>query len=122
MPVRLSGSVEAPLSRPGLEHRRPRGGTKGEERSGATRSHAQRVFQREHGEDGEHRTFPEVSTHGTVMASRWDGPSRGLGQRWLCRDDRIDPQVQGFLVLGWVGNRIGAVNREGERAFLIIDP
>src|SRR4249919_1361903 len=107
MPGRLSGSVEAPLSRPGLEHRRPWGGTKGEERSGATRSHAQRVFQREHGE---------------VMASRWDGPSRGLGQRWLCRDDRIDPQVQGFLVLGWVGNRIGAVNREGERAFLIIDP
>ena len=62
MPGRLSGSVEAPLSRPGLEHRRPWGGTKGEERSGATRSHAQRVFQREHGEDGEHRTFPEVST------------------------------------------------------------
>ena len=62
MPGRLSGSVEAPLSRPGLEHRRPWGGTKGEERSGATRSHAQRVFQREHGEDGERRTFPEVST------------------------------------------------------------
>jgi hypothetical protein len=62
MPGRLSGSVEAPLSRPGLEHLRPWGGTKGEERSGATRSHAQRVFQREHGEDGEHRTFPEVST------------------------------------------------------------
>ena len=34
----------------------------GEERSGATRSHAQRVLTREHGEDGEHRTFPAVST------------------------------------------------------------
>jgi hypothetical protein len=34
----------------------------GEERSGATRSHAQRAVQREHGEDGEHRTFPGVST------------------------------------------------------------
>jgi hypothetical protein len=34
----------------------------GEERSGATRSHAQRVLPREHGEDGEHRTFPAVST------------------------------------------------------------
>jgi hypothetical protein len=34
----------------------------GEERSGATRSHAQRALQREHGEDGEHRTFPEEST------------------------------------------------------------
>jgi hypothetical protein len=33
----------------------------GEGRSGATRSHAQRPS-REHGEDGEHRTFPEVST------------------------------------------------------------
>ena len=121
MPGRLSGSVEAPLSRPGLEHLRPWGGTKGEERSGATRSHAQRVFQREHGEDGEHRTFPEVSTAWHSDGQPVGGPSRGLGQRWLCRDDRIDPQVQGFLILGG-GNRIGAVNREGERAFLIIDP
>jgi hypothetical protein len=38
------------------------GRNEGEERSGATRSHAQRAFQREHGEDGEHRTFPGVST------------------------------------------------------------
>ena len=30
--------------------------------SGATRSHAQRDLSREHGEDGEHRTFPVVST------------------------------------------------------------
>jgi hypothetical protein len=35
--------------------------SEGEERSGAARSHAQRALQREHGEDGEHRTFPGVS-------------------------------------------------------------
>jgi hypothetical protein len=34
----------------------------GDGRSAATRSHAQRALAREHGEDGEHRTFPEVST------------------------------------------------------------
>jgi hypothetical protein len=34
----------------------------GEERSGAARSQARRALQREHGEDGEHRTFPGVST------------------------------------------------------------
>ena len=34
----------------------------GDGRSGATRSHAQRALAREHGEDGEHRTFPGVST------------------------------------------------------------
>jgi len=34
----------------------------GDGRSGATRSHAQRTLQREHGEDGEHWTFPGVST------------------------------------------------------------
>jgi hypothetical protein len=33
-----------------------------EERSGATRSHAQRDLSREHGEAGEHRTFREAST------------------------------------------------------------
>src|SRR5208282_3849028 len=58
----LSGSTGAPAfpSRPGnaqaMEH------NEGEERSAATRNHAQRVLAREHGEDGEHRTFPEVST------------------------------------------------------------
>ena len=34
----------------------------GDGRRGATRNHAQRHLWREHGEDGEHRTFPEVST------------------------------------------------------------
>jgi hypothetical protein len=57
----LSGSIGAPafLSRPGNARATPRSG--GVERSGAARSHAQRDPAREHGEDGEHRTFPEVS-------------------------------------------------------------
>jgi hypothetical protein len=50
------------LSRPGLTMNPPMVRSGGEERSGATRSHAQRGLQREHGEDGEHRTFPGVST------------------------------------------------------------
>jgi putative transposase len=33
-----------------------------EERSTAAQSHAQRPLRRQHGEDGAHRTFPEVST------------------------------------------------------------
>jgi len=41
---------------------KPRRAAEGIGRSGATRSHAQRALSREHGEDGEHRTFPEVST------------------------------------------------------------
>jgi transposase InsO family protein len=57
----LSGSVRTPAfpSRPDNSTAMARNA--GEERSGATRSHAQRDRQREHGEDGEHRTFPEVS-------------------------------------------------------------
>ena len=58
----LSGSVDAPAfpSRPDTHQATARNA--GEERSGATRSHAQRPLRREHGEDGEHRTFPGVST------------------------------------------------------------
>lgn len=58
----LSGSIGAPafLSRPGNARATARSGGVG--RSGAARSHAQRAPAREHGEDGEHRTFPEVST------------------------------------------------------------
>jgi uncharacterized membrane protein len=41
---------------------KPRRVAEGIGRSRATRSHAQRALSREHGEDGEHRTFPEVST------------------------------------------------------------
>jgi hypothetical protein len=55
----LSGSTGRPAfpSRPGSALALAR--SKGDERRGATRSHAQRS---EHGEDGEHRTFPGAST------------------------------------------------------------
>jgi transposase InsO family protein len=58
----LSGSIGAPafLSRPGNARATAR--SEGVGRSAAARSHAQRAPAREHGEDGEHRTFPEVST------------------------------------------------------------
>jgi putative transposase len=58
----LSGSIGAPafLSRPG--NARPTARNEGVGRSGAAQSHAQRAPAREHGEDGEQRTFPEVST------------------------------------------------------------
>jgi hypothetical protein len=55
--VRLKGL----LSRPGLKHPVPSRvaeGKRGAEPPGATRSAS---LQREHGEDGEHRTFPGVS-------------------------------------------------------------
>ncbi len=58
----LSSSTGEPAfpSRPGCAQATARNG--GEGRSGATRSHAQRALAREPGEDGEHRTFPAVST------------------------------------------------------------
>ena len=58
----LSGSADAPAfpSRPEKNNARAR--SEGQERSGATRSHAQRHLRREHGEDGEERTLPEAST------------------------------------------------------------
>jgi len=57
--IQLSGSIGEPAfpSRPGLAPATARNA--GDGRSGATRNHAQRS---EHGEDGEHRTFPAVST------------------------------------------------------------
>ena len=58
------------LSRPDLALPKPRGAAEGIGRSGATRSHAQRALAREHGEDGEHRTFPEVSTVAHSRRSR----------------------------------------------------
>ena len=66
----ISGSTGEPAfpSRPGNAQAMAR--SKGEERSGATRSHAQRALAREHGEDGEHRTFPEVSTVAHSRRSR----------------------------------------------------
>jgi putative transposase len=60
--IQHSGSIGEPAfpSRPGnaqaTEH------NAGDGRRGATRSHAQRTSLREHGEDGEHRTFSAVST------------------------------------------------------------
>ena len=58
------------LSRPDLALPKPRRAAEGIGRSGATRSHAQRAVAREHGEDGEHRTFPEVSTVAHSRRSR----------------------------------------------------
>jgi transposase InsO family protein len=60
--IQLSGSIGEPAfpSRPGSDQALAR--NEGDGRSGATRSHAQRALSREHGEDGEHRTFSEVST------------------------------------------------------------
>jgi transposase InsO family protein len=57
--IQLSGSIGQPAfpSRPGSAQATAR--NKGDGRSRATRSHAQRS---EHGEDGEHRTFSAVST------------------------------------------------------------
>jgi hypothetical protein len=59
---RLSCSFDKPAfpSRPGAPN--PRRAAEGIGRSGATRSHAQRALAREHGEDGEHQTFPDAST------------------------------------------------------------
>ena len=58
------------LSRPDLALPQPRRVAEGIGRSRATRSHAQRALSREHGEDGEHRTFPEVSTVAHSCRSR----------------------------------------------------
>ena len=81
----LSGSAKAPafLSRPDNASAMARNA--GEERSTADRSHAQRPLRREHGEDGAHRTFPEVSTMahsrsaGSGSAHRRAGQSGGAG-------------------------------------------
>jgi transposase InsO family protein len=60
--IQLSGSIGEPAfpSRPG--NAKATAHNEGDGRSRATRSQAQRVLSREHGEDGEHRTFSEVST------------------------------------------------------------
>src|ERR1700735_1079020 len=58
------------LSRPDLAPPKSRRAAEGIGRSGATRSHAQRAVAREHGEEGEHRTFPEVSTVAPSRRSR----------------------------------------------------
>ena len=60
--IKLSGSIGEPAfpSRPGNAQATEHSG--GDGRRGATRSHAQRTSLREHGEDGERRTFSAVST------------------------------------------------------------
>jgi putative transposase len=67
--VQLSGSIGEPAfpSRPGNAKATARNA--GEGRSRATRSHAQSAPAREHGEDGEHRTFSAVSTvaHSSIV-------------------------------------------------------
>jgi hypothetical protein len=81
----LSGSTGEPAFpfRPGNAQAMAR--NDGEQRSGATRNHAQHALAREHGEDGEHRTFPEVSTiaHSTPVGgprhrNRGHQPGRAL--------------------------------------------
>ena len=74
--ILLSGSIGEPAfpSRPGSAQATER--NEGDGRSGATRSRGQHVLSREHGEDGEHRTFSAVSTvaHSSFLAhllSRW---------------------------------------------------
>jgi putative transposase len=57
--IQLSGSIGEPAfpSRPGSAQAAARNA--GDGRSGATRSHAQSALAREHGEAGEHQTFPK---------------------------------------------------------------
>jgi hypothetical protein len=68
--IQLSGSIGEPAfpPRPGSAQAATRNA--GDGRSGATRNHAQSALAHEHGEDGEHRTFPEVSTVAHSCRSR----------------------------------------------------
>ena len=56
-----------------------------EERSGATRSHAQRALSREHGEAGEHRTFPEASTVAHSAPVGGSGRRRSTDKRYVTK-------------------------------------
>ena len=82
--TKLSSSIGEPAfpSRPGKAKATARSGgawaAKRTKRSGATRSHAQRAMAREHGEDGEHRTFPAVST--VAHFAPVGGTRRGTGR------------------------------------------
>ena len=77
-PGQLCSSVEAPAfpSRP--DDSSDAGHSGGDGRSGAARSHAQRPLRREHGEDGEHRTFPGASTVAGSAQAGGTGGERGL--------------------------------------------
>jgi hypothetical protein len=61
------------------------GATEGIGRSGATRSHAQRALAREHGEDGEHRTFPDVSTVAGFIAVGVPDRHRSIAKRYVTK-------------------------------------
>jgi putative transposase len=76
----LSGSAKAPAfpSRPDYASAMARNA--GKERSTAARSHAQRPLRREHGEDGAHQTFPEVSAVAHSGSAGGPGHRRALGQ------------------------------------------
>jgi putative transposase len=78
--TQLSGSAKAPAfpSRP--VNAPAVGRNAGEERSTAARSHAQRPLRREHGEDGAHPTFPEVSTMARSGSAGGPGHRRAPGQ------------------------------------------
>ena len=68
---------EAPAfpSRPDNSNAAARSG--GDGRSGAARSHAQRPLRREHGEAGEHQTFPAASTVAALAQARGIGGEAG---------------------------------------------
>ena len=78
---RLSCSIGAPAfpSRPGTSEAMGRSERGREERSHPEPRTAR--FQREHGEDGEHRTFPEVSTAWHTPAGRGSGVSVSIAKR-----------------------------------------
>ena len=83
-PGKLSGSTGATAfpSRP--SNARPTARNGGDGRRAATRNHAQRASAREHGEDGEHRTFSEVST--VVHSSRVGGPGHQHKTRYPAQE------------------------------------
>jgi len=76
--VSFSVWLRAPAfpSRPDNSNGAARSGRDG--RSGAARSHAQRPLRREHGEDGEHQTFPGASTVAGSAQAGGTGGERGL--------------------------------------------
>ncbi len=94
--TQLSGSIGAPAFPPRPGYALATARNEGDGRSGATRSHAQRS---EHGEDGEHRTFPAVST---VAGSGLVGLSAASSWRTISTAVRID----GASLRGISGNYV----------------
>ena len=83
-PSQLSSATGATAfpSRPGNARATARNG--GDGRRAATRNHAQRALAREHGEDGEHRTFSEVST--VAHSLRVGGPGHQHKTRYSVQE------------------------------------